>query len=247
MEFYDAFGFLFLVTVDLLCKLVRDTSVFVRLRPAWEDLSSYLTAKGRKHFEVCVCSCTMVERYYVLEMWRLLDPGLSLISAKQLHDCVICVKLGNYLFDLVDFFLDKMALFVVTEHDAQLWVAYASKDGDGDRITTRELIDEMSDDPIVVMWSSFLGFCKVYDEIELGREAANILFKLDLHNAAAYVAIVHIYAKAGLWDEIERIIKLMKRRGIRKSTSWSWVEVEIRFICFLLEMLITKIGKKYME
>ncbi|KAM7265277.1 hypothetical protein ACFE04_002960 [Oxalis oulophora] len=90
----------------------------------------------------------------------------------------------------------------------------------------RELIDEMLYDPNVVMWSSFLGFCKVYGEIELGREAANILFKLDPHNAAAYVAIVHIYAKAGLWDEVEGIRKLMKQRGIRKSTGWSWVEVE---------------------
>ncbi|KAM7266086.1 hypothetical protein ACFE04_019470 [Oxalis oulophora] len=70
----------------------------------------------------------------------------------------------------------------------------------------------MSNDPIVVMWSLFLGFCKVYGEIELGREAANILFKLDPDNAAAYVAIVHIYTKAGLWDEVEGIRKLMKQR-----------------------------------
>ncbi|EEF34293.1 double-stranded RNA binding protein, putative [Ricinus communis] len=35
---------------------IRDTSVLVRLRPAWEELRSYLTAKGRKRFEVYVCS-----------------------------------------------------------------------------------------------------------------------------------------------------------------------------------------------
>ncbi|KAI7735218.1 hypothetical protein M8C21_014680 [Ambrosia artemisiifolia] len=33
---------------------IRDTSVLVRLRPAWEDLRSYLIAKGRKRFEVMV-------------------------------------------------------------------------------------------------------------------------------------------------------------------------------------------------
>ncbi|KAK6943513.1 FCP1 homology domain [Dillenia turbinata] len=61
----------------------RDTSVLVRLRPAWEDLRSYLTAtKGRKRFEVYVC--TMAERDYALEMWRLLDPEAHLIGSKQL-------------------------------------------------------------------------------------------------------------------------------------------------------------------
>ncbi|KAK9289962.1 hypothetical protein L1049_008124 [Liquidambar formosana] len=71
---------------------IRDTSVLVRLRPAWEDLRSYLTAKGRKRFEVYVC--TMAERDYALEMWRLLDPEAHLIGPKQLLDRVICVKSG---------------------------------------------------------------------------------------------------------------------------------------------------------
>ncbi|XP_074577536.1 RNA polymerase II C-terminal domain phosphatase-like 2 [Curcuma longa] len=70
----------------------RDTSVFVRLRPAWEDLRSYLTAKGRRRFEVFVC--TMAERDYALEIWRLLDPDSHLISAKQLTDRIVCVKSG---------------------------------------------------------------------------------------------------------------------------------------------------------
>ncbi|KAK6943106.1 Double-stranded RNA-binding domain [Dillenia turbinata] len=60
----------------------RDTSILVRLRPAWEDLRSYLTAtKGRKRFEVYVC--TMAERDYALEMWRLLDPEAHLIGGKK--------------------------------------------------------------------------------------------------------------------------------------------------------------------
>ncbi|XP_042475641.1 RNA polymerase II C-terminal domain phosphatase-like 2 isoform X2 [Macadamia integrifolia] len=71
---------------------IRDTSVLVRLRPAWEDLKSYLTAKGRKRFEVYVC--TMAERDYALEIWRLLDPEAHLISLKQLLERIVCVKSG---------------------------------------------------------------------------------------------------------------------------------------------------------
>ncbi|CAL4953591.1 unnamed protein product [Urochloa decumbens] len=72
---------------------IRDTSVFVKLRPAWEDLRNYLTAKGRKRFEVFVC--TMAERDYALEMWRLLDPEGNLISPQQLSERVNCVKPGS--------------------------------------------------------------------------------------------------------------------------------------------------------
>ncbi|KAJ9136188.1 hypothetical protein P3X46_033290 [Hevea brasiliensis] len=72
---------------------IRDTSVLVRLRPAWEELRSYLTAKGRKRFEVYVC--TMAERDYALEMWRLLDPESNLINSKELLDRIVCVKSGS--------------------------------------------------------------------------------------------------------------------------------------------------------
>ncbi|KAI3456311.1 hypothetical protein Pfo_012974 [Paulownia fortunei] len=67
--------------------LIRDTSVLVRLRPAWEDLRSYLTARGRKRFEVFVC--TMAERDYALEMWRLLDPESNLINSRELLDRIV--------------------------------------------------------------------------------------------------------------------------------------------------------------
>ncbi|XP_068645447.1 RNA polymerase II C-terminal domain phosphatase-like 1 isoform X2 [Aristolochia californica] len=73
--------------------VIRDTSVLVRRRPAWEDLRSYLTAKGRKRFEVYVC--TMAERDYALEMWRLLDPDSNLINPKKLLDRIVCVKSGS--------------------------------------------------------------------------------------------------------------------------------------------------------
>ncbi|MFS8013916.1 putative protein-serine/threonine phosphatase [Helianthus anomalus] len=73
---------LLIIIIICLHIQIRDTSVLVRLRPAWEDLRSYLIAKGRKRFEVFVC--TMAERDYALEMWRLLDPGAHLIGPKQL-------------------------------------------------------------------------------------------------------------------------------------------------------------------
>ena len=64
------------------------------MRPSWEELRSYLTAKGRKRFEVYVC--TMAERDYALEMWRLLDPEGNLINASDLLARIVCVKSGTF-------------------------------------------------------------------------------------------------------------------------------------------------------
>ena len=94
-------GYFIILPICMMYSIqIRDTSVFVKLRPAWEELRSYLTAKGRKRFEVYVC--TMAERDYALEMWRLLDPEGNLINPQQLSDRITCVKSGkstcfNYL------------------------------------------------------------------------------------------------------------------------------------------------------
>ena len=82
----------------------------MRLRPAWDELRSYLTAKGRKRFEVFVC--TMAERDYALEMWRLLDPEANLINSKQLLNRVVCVKSGksNHLVFLLEVLISMLTM-----------------------------------------------------------------------------------------------------------------------------------------
>lgn len=40
--------------------------------------------------------CTMAEREYALEMWRLLDPDSKLINSVQLLDRLVCVKSGMF-------------------------------------------------------------------------------------------------------------------------------------------------------
>ncbi|XP_009135034.2 RNA polymerase II C-terminal domain phosphatase-like 1 [Brassica rapa] len=93
----------------------RDTSVLVRLRTSWEELRSYLTAKEqRKRFEVYVC--TMADKDYALEMWRLLDPEGNLINANDLLARIVCVKSG-FKKSLFNVFLNatchpKMALVI---------------------------------------------------------------------------------------------------------------------------------------
>ncbi|KAF9606445.1 hypothetical protein IFM89_025275 [Coptis chinensis] len=75
----------------------------------------------------------------------------------------------------------------------------------GQLTKAKKTMDEMPFEPNVVMLSSFLGSCRVYGEVQLGREAANQLFKMDPCSAAPYVTLANIYAEAEFKDtKIER-------------------------------------------
>lgn len=88
--------------------------MLVRLRPSWEELKVYLLAKGRKRFEAFIC--TMSERDYALEMWRLLDPDARLINPRELNERVTCVKSGMTSFPCLvcqEFLLDFHCFFSI--------------------------------------------------------------------------------------------------------------------------------------
>ncbi|KAF7843568.1 pentatricopeptide repeat-containing protein [Senna tora] len=90
----------------------------------------------------------------------------------------------------------------------------------------KDLMEEMPYNANRVIWSSFLSFCKIHGEVELGREAANQLIKMDPHNAVPYITLAHIYARNGLWTEAAEVRSLMQRRRLRKPAGWSWIEVD---------------------
>lgn len=90
----------------------------------------------------------------------------------------------------------------------------------------KELIEEMPYKPNYVMWSSFLSSCKIHGEVDLAKEAARELIEMEPCNAAPYVTLSHINARAGLWAEVAEVRKLMQHKAIRKSAGWSWVEVD---------------------
>lgn len=86
----------------------------------------------------------------------------------------------------------------------------------------RDLMEEMPYDPTCIIWSSILSACKIYGDVELGREAANQLIKMEPCNAAPYLTLAHIYARKGLWNEVSEVRSLMQQR-VKGKSAWSWV------------------------
>ena len=107
--------------------------------------------------------------------------------------------------------------------------------GNGNLSKARDLMEEMPYDPNYVIWSSFFSSCKIYGDVELGREAADQLIKMKPGNAAPHLTLAHIYARKGLWNEVAEVRRLMQQRRIRKPAGWSWVEVDKQIHVFAVD------------
>ncbi|KAL5704803.1 hypothetical protein ACHQM5_023177 [Ranunculus cassubicifolius] len=96
----------------------------------------------------------------------------------------------------------------------------------GQLVKAKKLLEQMPFEPNIVMLSSFLASCRMYCNVDLGREAANHLFKMDPYSAAPYVTLANIYAEAGMREEALQVRKMMREKAARKITGWSWIEVD---------------------
>eukprot|EP01018_Ginkgo_biloba_P024547 Gb_02194 [translate_table: standard] len=98
----------------------------------------------------------------------------------------------------------------------------------------QDFISKMPIKPSAAVWISLLGACRLHANIELGEHVAECLFELEPKNAAPYVLLSNIYAAAGRWDDIQKVQKMMKDRGIKKKPGCSWIEVSKKVHAFLV-------------
>jgi len=89
----------------------------------------------------------------------------------------------------------------------------------------RDFINKMPIEPDATVWGCLLGACRIHNNTELGKWAAEQLFKLDPDNATAYVVLSNSYAAAGMWEDTENVRRMMKDKMIKKMPGRSWIEV----------------------
>ena len=90
-----------------------------------------------------------------------------------------------------------------------------------------KLMAQMPFEPDEIMWSSVLNSCRIHKNHELAKKAADQLFNMEeLRDAAPYINMSNIYAVAGQWDNVAKVKKAMRDRGVRKVPAYSWVEIK---------------------
>ncbi|EOY11964.1 Pentatricopeptide repeat - like 10 [Theobroma cacao] len=89
-----------------------------------------------------------------------------------------------------------------------------------------EFIMNMPIKPNGVVWGALLGGCKVHKNIKLAEEATRHLAQLDPLNDGYYVVLSNIYAEAERWEDVARVRKRMKNRGVKKTPGCSSIVVD---------------------
>ena len=74
------------------------------------------------------------------------------------------------------------------------------------------------------IWGSLLVACSEIGDLQLGRRAAARALLSNPSNVGIYVELSNLYARKGMWREIEFLRTEMARRQLRKIVGVSWTE-----------------------
>ncbi|CAN6448316.1 unnamed protein product [Victoria cruziana] len=89
-----------------------------------------------------------------------------------------------------------------------------------------EFIKNMPIEPSGAVWGALLGGCRVHKNVQLGEEVIKHLLDIEPQNDGYYVVLSNIYAEAGRWDDVARVRRLMKDRGIKKTPGCSSITID---------------------
>ncbi|KAL3631279.1 hypothetical protein CASFOL_024263 [Castilleja foliolosa] len=128
------------------------------------------------------------------------------------------VEKGRHYFDLM---VDKFGIRPVLDHYTCM-VDLFSRSGNLEE--AKQFILEMPFRPDTIGWSTLLSSCRNFGNMEIGKWAAESLLELDPQNPAGHVLLVSIYAAKGEWDEVARLRKGMRDKGVRKEPGCSWIK-----------------------
>jgi pentatricopeptide repeat protein len=98
-----------------------------------------------------------------------------------------------------------------------------------------EFINNMPLEATASIWSSLLGACRIHGNLEIAERAAERTLRIDPHDGAVYVQLSHMYAAAGMWDDVAKVRKVMEDRGVKKEQGCTWIQVDGKVYGFLTE------------
>ncbi|XP_058115088.1 putative pentatricopeptide repeat-containing protein At1g68930 [Magnolia sinica] len=87
-----------------------------------------------------------------------------------------------------------------------------------------DFIKQMPCQPDAIGWATLLSSCRVHGNMEIGKWAAESLLELDPHNPASYILLSSIYAAKGRWDDVSRLRRGMRIKGVKKEPGYSWIK-----------------------
>ncbi|TXG51283.1 hypothetical protein EZV62_023807 [Acer yangbiense] len=79
--------------------------------------------------------------------------------------------------------------------------------------------------PTANMWAALLTACRVHDNLELGKFAAENLYGMEPEKLCNYVVLLNVYNSSGKLKEAAAVVQTLRRKGLRMLPACSWIEV----------------------
>lgn len=89
----------------------------------------------------------------------------------------------------------------------------------------RGVIEGMPMRADVGVLGALLGACRIHGNLEMAEEIGRRVIELEPSNSGRYMLLANLYAKAGRWEDVASVRKLMNDRGVKKVAGCSVVEV----------------------
>ncbi|XVF20965.1 hypothetical protein REPUB_Repub12eG0049500 [Reevesia pubescens] len=92
-----------------------------------------------------------------------------------------------------------------------------------------EFVEQLGEDgKSLEILGSLLAACRLHQKSYLGEVMAKKLLQMDTRNRSTTgyrVLLSNIYAEEGNWENVDRVRKEMKEKGMRNDVGCSWIEV----------------------
>ncbi|XP_057784399.1 pentatricopeptide repeat-containing protein At3g49710 [Salvia miltiorrhiza] len=165
---------------------------------------------------------------------QMLDKGFAPTNVTFVSLLCACahtgrVEDGERYFSMMT---DKFKMEAEMEHYACM-VDLLGRAGRLDK--AEKLIEMMPYDPSIMIWGSLLSACRTNGNVELAEKAASQCLELDPSNAAPYVMLSHLYARAQRWEDVAIVKRRMLDRRMKRRVGCSWIEVENKVHVFVAE------------
>lgn len=89
-----------------------------------------------------------------------------------------------------------------------------------------KFIDELPIKATPILWRTLLSACNSHRNVELGKQVMERILELDYSHGGDYVILSNLCARAGKWEDVDYLRKLMKDRGVVKIPGCSSIEVD---------------------
>ncbi|CAL4934679.1 unnamed protein product [Urochloa decumbens] len=98
----------------------------------------------------------------------------------------------------------------------------------------KDFIESITVDHGTCLWRIVLGACRSLRDFDVGAYAGEKMMELGSEDSSAYILLSNIYAAQRKWNDVERVRRLMRLRGVSKDLGCSWVELNSRVHVFVV-------------